>query len=191
MTDTPKPRPAWLPFAIDYAPLILFFAVYKFTGQVFVGTATFMIAIIAAVLTSKIMLGRVSPMLWLSAILVVGFGALTIWFHDERFIQLKPTIIYAGLGTLLLGGVALGKPLIRYVLENGLDGLSDRGWMLLSRNWGLFFVSMAVLNEIMRATLSFDTWLTLKVWALIPLSLAFGASQIPMMTREGLAVTDK
>ncbi len=132
------------------------------------------------------MLGRVSPMLWLSAILVVGFGALTMWFHDERFIQMKPTIIYAGLGLLLLGGVALGKPLIKYVLENGLDGLNDRGWMLLSRNWGLFFIVMAVLNEIMRATLSFDTWLTLKVWALIPLSLAFGASQIPMMTREGL-----
>jgi intracellular septation protein len=190
VTDTPKPRPAWLPFAIDYAPLILFFIVYKMTG-VFAGTVAFMIAIIAAVLTSKIMLGRVSPMLWLSAILVVGFGALTIWFHDERFIQLKPTIIYAGLGALLLGGVALGKPLIRYILENGLDGLSDRGWMLLSRNWGLFFVAMAILNEIMRRTLTFDTWLSVKVWALIPLSLVFGVSQIPMMTREGLAVTDK
>lgn len=189
MTD-PKPRPAWLPFAIDYAPLILFFIVFK-TTNVFIGTIAFMVAITTAVLASKILLGRVSPMLWLSAILVVGFGALTIWFHDQRFIQIKPTIIYAGLGTLLLGGVALGRPLIRYVLENGLDGLSDRGWMLLSRNWGLFFVSMAILNEIMRATLSFDTWLTLKVWALIPLSLAFGASQIPMMTREGLAVADK
>jgi len=190
LTDTPKPRPTWLPFAIDYAPLMLFFITYK-TAGVFAGTATFMVAIIAAVLTSKIMLGRVSPMLWLSAILVVGFGALTIWFHDERFIQLKPTIIYAGLGALLLGGVALGKPLIKYVLEAGLDGLSDRGWMLLSRNWGLFFIAMAGLNEIMRATLTFDTWLTLKVWALIPLSLAFGASQIPMMTREGLTATDK
>ncbi|CAM3228914.1 Inner membrane-spanning protein YciB [Sphingomonas antarctica] len=186
MPDT-KPRPAWLPFAIDYAPLILFFVVYKTVG-VFAGTMAFMLAIVAAVLASKILLGRVSPMLWLSAILVVGFGALTIWFHDERFIQIKPTIIYAGLGVLLLGGVALRKPLIKYVLEAGLDGLSDRGWLLLSRNWGLFFITMAVLNEIMRHMLSFDTWLTLKVWALIPLSLAFGASQIPMMTREGLAV---
>ena len=190
MTETSKPRPAWLPFAIDYAPLILFLIVYKTTG-VFAGTAAFMLAIVAAVVTSKVMLGRVSPMLWLSAILVVGFGALTIWFHDQRFIQIKPTIIYAGLGALLLGGFALGRPLIKYALENGLDGLSDRGWMLLSRNWGLFFVAMAVLNEVMRALLTFDTWLTLKVWALIPLSLAFGASQIPMMTREGLAVTDK
>ena len=186
----PKPRPGWLPLAIDFAPLVLFFIVYKTVG-VFAGTAAFMLAIIAAVLVSKIMLGRVSPMLWLSAILVVGFGALTMWFHDERFIQIKPTIIYAGLGLLLLGGVALGKPLIKYVLENGLDGLNDRGWMLLSRNWGLFFIVMALLNEVMRATFSFDTWLTLKVWALIPLSLAFGASQIPMMTREGLSITDK
>jgi intracellular septation protein len=186
MTD-PKPRHPWLPFFIDYAPLILFFIVYK-TGGVFAGTIAFMIAISTAVLASKILLGRVSPMLWLSAILVVGFGALTIYFHDQRFIQIKPTIIYAGLGLLLLIGVALGKPLIKYVLEAGLDGLNDRGWMLLSRNWGLFFIAMAILNEILRATLSFDTWLTVKVWALIPLSLAFGASQIPMMTREGLAV---
>ena len=187
MTD-PKPRAAWLPFVIDYAPLVLFFIVYKAMG-VFAGTMAFMIAIVCAVVASKTLLGRVSPMLWLSAILVVGFGALTIYFHDERFIQMKPTIIYAGLGALLLIGVAFGKPLIKYVLEAGLDGLSDRGWMLLSRNWGLFFVVMAILNEVMRATVTFDTWLTLKIWALIPLSLAFGASQIPMMTREGLSVS--
>jgi intracellular septation protein len=77
---------------LDYGPLIAFFIAFRLAG-VFVGTAVFMAAIVVAVVVSKLRIGRVSPMLALSAILIVGFGALTIWFHDPRFIQLKPTII--------------------------------------------------------------------------------------------------
>lgn len=188
MTDVvrPKPHPGWS-LALDYGPLIAFFLAYRFAG-VFTGTAVFMGAILAAVIVSKWKLGRVSPMLWLSAILVVGFGALTIWFHDERFIQLKPTIIYVLLGGLLLGGIAMGKPLLKYVLEAGYDGLSDRGWMILSRNWGVFFIAMAGLNEVLRAGLSFDMWLTVKVWALPILSVVFALANIPVMTKHGFAV---
>jgi intracellular septation protein len=180
-----KPHPGWS-LALDYGPLIAFFLAYRFSG-VFTGTAVFMIAIVIAVIVSRWKLGRVSPMLWLSAILVLGFGALTIWFHDQRFIQIKPTIIYVLLGGLLLGGLALGKPLLKYVLEAGYDGLSDRGWTILSRNWGLFFVAMAVINEVMRATLSFDMWLTVKVWALPILSVAFAMANIPVMMKHGFA----
>jgi intracellular septation protein len=188
MSDTvkPKPHPAWS-LALDYGPLIAFFLAYRFSG-VFTGTAVFMLAIVVAVIVSRWRLGRVSPMLWLSAILVVGFGALTIYFHDERFIQIKPTIIYVLLGGLLLGGLVLGKPLLKYVLEAGYDGLSDRGWTILSRNWGSFFIAMALLNEVMRATLSFDMWLTVKVWALPILSLVFALANIPVMTKHGFAV---
>jgi intracellular septation protein len=180
-----KPHPAWLPLVIDYGPLLIFFAAFKAAG-VFVGTAAFMAATAVAVVVSKWRLGRVAPMLWLSAILIGGFGALTLWFHDPKFIQLKPTIIYSGLGVLLIGGVALGKPLLRYVLEAGFEGLSDRGWLVISRNWGLFFLAMAGINEVMVRTLDFDTWLALKVWALVPLSIAFGLAQVPYMMREGL-----
>ncbi|MEP6785891.1 MAG: septation protein IspZ [Sphingomonadales bacterium] len=175
-----------LSLALDYGPLVVFFLAYKLTN-VFIGTAVFMAAITIAVIVSKLKLGRVSPMLWLSAILIVAFGALTIWFHDPKFIQLKPTIIYTGLGALLLVGFAMGRPLLRYVLEAGFEGLNDRGWMVLSRNWGLFFIGMAVVNEIMVRNLSFDTWLALKVWALVPLSMAFGMAHIPYMMKNGLA----
>lgn len=182
-----KPKPSTgLSLALDYGPLVVFFLAFKLTN-VFVGTAVFMAAITIAVIVSKLKLGRVSPMLWLSAILIVGFGALTIWFHDPKFIQLKPTIIYTGLGALLLVGFAMGRPLLRYVLEAGFEGLNDRGWMVLSRNWGLFFIGMAVLNEVMVRNLSFDTWLALKVWALVPLSMAFGMAHIPYMMKNGLA----
>jgi intracellular septation protein len=170
---------------IDYGPLIAFFIAFRLAG-VFVGTAVFMAAIVVAVVVSKLRIGRVSPMLALSAILIVGFGALTIWFHDPRFIQLKPTIIYAGLGSLLLGGALLGRPLLKYVLEAGFEGLGTRAWLVLSRNWGLFFLGMAVLNEILVRNLSFETWLAVKIWALIPLSMAFGIAHIPYMLKNGL-----
>jgi len=181
-----KPHPGWS-LALDYGPLIAFFLAYRFAG-VFTGTAVFMGAILVAVIVSKWKLGRVSPMLWLSAILVIGFGALTIYFHDERFIQIKPTIIYVLLGGLLLGGLAMGKPLLKYVLEAGYDGLSDRGWIVLSRNWGVFFIAMAGLNEVLRASLTFDMWLTVKVWALPILSVVFALANIPVMTKHGFTV---
>ncbi len=185
MSDV-KPRGAGnLGLALDYGPLIAFFAAFKIWG-VFVGTGVFMAAMVVAIIVSKWRLGRVAPMLWISAILIVGFGALTIWFHDPRFIQLKPTIIYAGLGALLVGGVVLGRPLLKYVLEAGFEGLGERAWIVLSRNWGLFFLAMAVLNEILVRQLSFDTWLAVKVWALIPLSIAFGIAHVPYMMKNGL-----
>ncbi len=184
-TTTRRAAPAWLPAALDYGPLLLFFLAYKFSG-VFVGTAVFMAAIAAAVLISRLRLGRVSPMLWLSAILVVGFGGLTIYFHDQRFIQIKPTIIYVLLGGLLLGGIALGRPLLKYLLEAGYQGLSDRGWLLLSRNWGLFFLAMAALNEVIRHNFSFDQWLTIKVWGISILSFLFGLAHVPLLMKHGL-----
>lgn len=184
MTDAQaKPHPGWS-LAIDYGPLLVFFLAYKFTN-VFIGTAAFMAAITIALIVSKLRLGRVSPMLWLSAILVIGFGALTIWFNDQRFIQIKPTIIYAMLGGLLLGGLAFGKPLLRYVLEAGYDGLSDRGWRVLSFSWGLFFVAMAIINEVLRAAFDFDTWLLIKVWVLPFLGILFALANIPILTRHG------
>ncbi len=187
MTETtakPKPHPGWS-LAIDYGPLLVFFLAYRY-GDAIRGTAAFMIAMIVALIVSRWKLGRISPMLWLSAILVIGFGGLTVWLHDQRFIQIKPTAIYTLLGGLLLGGIAFGRPLLKYVLEAGYDGLNDRGWLLLSRNWGLFFIAMAVLNEVLRATLSFDTWLIVKVWALPILSVLFALANVPLMMKHGL-----
>ena len=191
MTATP-PRPAppaGLNLAIDYGPLVIWFAATKFGGP-FTGTFAFMVAITIALIVSKWKLGRVSPMLWLSAVLVIGFGGLTLWLRDPRFIQIKPTAIYLLLSGTLFGGLLMGRPLLKYLLEAGFQGLSDRGWKLLSRNWALFFLGMAILNEVLRATLTFDTWLTVKVWGLSILSLLFGAANIPMLVRHGLTMSD-
>ncbi len=187
MTDAPpaKAHPGWLPMALDYGPLVAFFLAFKFIG-IFAGTFVFMVAIILAVIISKWKIGRVSPMMWLSAILVVGFGGLTLWLHDQKYIQIKPTVIYAMLSALLFAGLLRGRPLLKYVLEHGFHGLSDKGWLLLSRNWAFFFAGMAILNEAMRANLDFNQWLSVKVWGLIPLSMIFGMANVPMLLKHGL-----
>jgi intracellular septation protein len=176
---------SWLPFALDFGPLLSFFVAFKVAGT-YIGTAVFMVAIAIAVLVSKLKLGRVSPMLWLSAVLVLFFGALTLYFHDEVFIQIKPTIIYGFFAAMLLGGWATGRPLLRYLLQAAYDGLDGAGWMKLSRNWGLFFIVLAIANEVMRATMSFDAWLSLKVWGVTLASFLFAAANVPMLMRHGL-----
>lgn len=205
----PAPPPArhgWLNFAIDFGPLLVFFLTYKFTSGgtgafaatagAIKGTLAFMVAIVIAMAVSKWKLGRISPMLWMSGILVLGFGALTVWFHDERFIVMKPTIIYAAFAVLLLGGWALKKPMLKYLLQSALDGLTETGWLALSRNWGLFFAALGVANHAMyeliqAGRMSFDLWLTIKVWGVTALSFLFTLTQLPVMMKNGLAVAEE
>ena len=209
----PEPIPAappakhgWLNFAIDFGPLLVFFLTYKFasggegafaaTTAAIKGTLAFMAAIVVAMAVSKWKLGRISPMLWMSGVLVIGFGALTIWFHDERFIVMKPTIIYAAFAVLLLGGWWFKRPMLKYLLQSALEGMTERGWLLLSRNWGLFFVALGIANHVMyelieAQRMSFDLWLTIKVWGVTALSFLFTLTQVPVMLKNGLAVPEE
>ena len=200
MTDAAAPakKNTSLNYALDYGPLLIFFLAYKLGGSdsdptqgPLVGTGVFMVAIAIAVAVSKWKLGRVSPMLWLSAVLVVGFGALTLWFRDPKFIQIKPTIIYLFFAALLIGGVLRGKAMLKYVLEAAYEGLTEQGWRKLSLNWGLFFLALAGANELMRSTLSFDTWLTVKVWGVTAATFLFAIANIPMLMRHGLSLGDE
>jgi len=194
---TRKPKSGWLNVLVDYGPLLIFFLTYRIykpdgddaAGEIFAvirGTGAFILAALAAVAISKWRLGKVSPMLWLSTALIVGFGALTIYFQDERFIQWKPTIIYVGFGVLLIGGWIKGKALLKTLLEAAFEGLSDEGWLKLSLNWGVFFLFLAVLNTALMYTLSFESWLAAKLWLFLPLSFLFTFTQLPMLLRHGL-----
>lgn len=177
-------------FLLDFGPLLAFFIAFKVADGPFIATGVFMVAIVIAVIVSRLKLGRVSPMLWLSAILVVGAGAITLWLHDPRYIQMKPTIIYSAFSIMLFGGLLAGKPLLKYVFHLAFEGLSDRGWMKLTLNWALFFAAMAVVNEVLRHWLSFDTWLSVKVWGITAVSLLFAFANIPMLLRHGFSVPD-
>lgn len=202
MTGEAKPRSGWLNTLVDYGPLLVFLGVYKFyqppedstfgeIAAVIYGTAAFMLAAIVALAFSKWKFGKVSPMLMLSTALIVGFGALTIWLRDEKFIQIKPTAIYAFFGIILLIGFKRSKALLRTLLEAAFEGLNHQGWLKLSRNWGVFFLALAGLNEILRAQLSFESWLWAKFWVFMPLTFIFTFSQIPMLLKHGLDIGDE
>ena len=186
-----KAPSGWVGFLLDFGPLLLFFVAYKASrNSIIVSTGTFMVAILAALLFSLVRFRRVSPMALISAILILGFGGLTIYLHDARFIQMKPTIIYAAFSVLLFGGLLFGTPLLRYLFGPVFEGLEDKGWLKLSRNWAFFFAFMAVFNEVLRASVSFDTWLTVKVWGATAMSFVFGLANIPMLMRHGFTVAE-
>lgn len=189
-----------LGFALDFGPLLLFFLTNHFLSSKtdpsrgpLISTAVFMVAIVAAMAISKIKFKRIAPMMWVSALLVVGFGGITLWLGDPKFIQIKPTIIYALFGSVLLGGWLRGQALLKYVFEYAFEGVDEQGWLKLSRNWGIFFFVMAVINEIIRQPelFSFSTWLTLKVWGVTALTLVFTMSQMPMLLKHGLKLEGK
>ena len=89
---------------------------------------------------------------------------------------------------MLFGGLLRGKALLKYLLQAAYDGLTEEGWRKLSRNWGFFFISMAVANEVMRRSMSFDAWLAVKVWGVTVVSLLFALANIPMLMRHGLTI---
>ncbi|MEN7536226.1 inner membrane-spanning protein YciB [Aurantiacibacter flavus] len=203
-TEATKTKPAsgWLNVAVDYGPLLVFFLAYKWfspegedaAGEILAvvkGTGAFIVASLVALAVSKLRLGKISPMLWLSTVLIVGFGALTIYFQDERFIEWKPTVIYLGFGVMLLGGWLKGKALLKVLLETAFEGLSDEGWLKLSRNWGIFFLFLAALNTVLIYTISFEAWLAAKLWLFMPLSFLFTFTQIPMLLKHGLSLGDE
>lgn len=176
---------------IDVGPLLVFFAANFFAPvpaamKIFVATGAFMAAMVAAMIYSALRLGKISPMLWFSGVLVVVMGGVTLWLHDETFIKMKPTFYYLFVAALLGFGLLAGKPLLKTVLESAYPGLDQDGWRKLTRNWALFFLFMAAINEAVWRNTTTDFWVGFKLWGAIPLTFLFAAANIPMLLRHGL-----
>ena len=167
----PKAKSGWINVLVDYGPLLVFFLTYRAYSPDGEDAAGEILAVIRG-----------------TGAFIVAFGALTIYFQDERFIQWKPTIIYVGFGALLIGGWTRGKALLKILLEAAFEGLSDEGWLKLSFNWGLFFLFLAALNTTLMYTISFESWLAAKLWLFLPLTFLFTFTQLPMLLRHGLTV---
>ena len=182
MSD-PKTENAWVRLGTDLGPLIVFIVAY-WRGGVFVATAAFMVAIVAAVIVSKLNFGKVSPMLWFSAIMVLVLGGLTLWLHDQTFIKMKPTIYYGTVAAFLGFGYLTGRPLLKSVLGNAYPELNDDGWALLGRNFAIFFAGMALLNELIWRNSSDAFWIASKLWLFFPLTIAFGLANLPMILKH-------
>lgn len=197
---TPRPTSPQFRMALDYGPLVVFFLVNFFApgpaiARTITATVAFMLAMAVALVVSWVKTRHVSPMLWISGALVLVFGGLTVYFHDDRFIKMKPTFVYAIFAGVLGFGLATGRPLLQQLLETAYPGLDQTGWRKLTRNWTIFFVGMAVLNEAVWRTQTTDFWVGFKLWGAIPLTLLVAVANVPMLMKHGLtlgedAVTD-
>jgi len=195
MTDTgvTKKPSGLLNFALDFGPLLIFFLGSRFGSSKadpvqgpLVGTAAFMVAIVIAMIVAKWKIGRVSPMMKMSAVFVIGFGALSLYFRDFGFIQHKATAVYLLFAAIILIGWLRAKPALKYLLEQAYDGLTDHGWLKLSLNWGLFFLALAAVNEAMIPVLTSDQYIAVKTFGLPALTFLFALANIPMLMRNGL-----
>jgi intracellular septation protein len=176
----PQPNPL-LKIVLDLGPLLLFFAANSRYG-IFAATATFMVAVLAALVVSYAMTRRLPIMPVVTAFIVVVFGSLTLILHDATFIKVKPTIIYALFGTVLLGGLYFNKPLLGVVFDS-LFHLTDEGWRRLTWRWAIYFFALAALNEIAWRNLSTNAWVDLKVFGVTPLTFIFAALQTPLVKK--------
>jgi intracellular septation protein len=174
----------FLKLALDIGPLILFFAANAKFG-IYAATGTFMVAVLLALAVSYVLTKHVAVMPLVTAAIVLVFGGLTLVLHDDIFIKLKPTIIYVLFGGTLLGGLAFDKPLLGMVFDSVFH-LREEGWRKLTWRWALFFLALAVLNEIVWRTQTTDFWVSFKLFGVVPLTFVFAALQVPLLTKYSI-----
>ena len=168
-------------FLLELGPLIIFFTIYKFYG-IFYATGVFMVISILSLIISKVMLGKISQMQLFTTVIIVGLGSITLYMQDPRFVYIKPTIVYLLFASLLLGGLYYKKIFLKTVFEGALD-LEDKGWRILTIRWGIFFLTMAVLNEIIWRNFTESEWVTFKTFGFLPLTIIFAISLAATMQK--------
>lgn len=159
-------------------------------GPIFVATAVFMLAMLISLGVSLALTRRLPIMPFITGIVVLVFGGLTLWLQDDTFIKMKPTIVNTLFGSILLGGLFFGKSLLGYVFDSVFK-LTDEGWRTLTFRWGVFFFVLAVLNEIVWRNFSTDTWVSFKVFGIMPLTFVFTLFQMPLLNRTQIQPDDK
>jgi intracellular septation protein len=183
-----------LKLVLEFGPLAIFFFANSYGDRlfgvasdrrIFIATGIFIAASLISLGLSKIFLNHLPRMAIINAVVVTVFGGLTLALQDELFIKLKPTIVNSLFGCILLGGLAMGRPLLPYVLDSVLK-LTKEGWTKLTFRWGLFFFVLAAVNEIVWRNFSTDFWVGFKVWGIMPLTIAFALSQTPLILKHEL-----
>src|SRR5262252_2172196 len=181
--DKSQPHPLFK-LATELGPLLVFFiANAKF--HLFVATGAFMVAIVVAMIASYVVTRHVPLMAMVTAIIVLVFGTLTLVLHDETFIKVKPTIIYGLFALVLGGGLLFGRSFIAIMFDQ-MFNLTPRGWRILTARWALVFLAMAMLNEVIWRSQSTDVWVAFKAFGVIPLTMGFAITQMPLIKRYHL-----
>ena len=174
-------RPQIIKLVLELGPLVVFFIVNG-RADIFVATAWFMGAMAVSLLASWLILRKIAVMPLVTGVVVLVFGGLTLWLQDDTFIKMKPTITNLLFSSVLLGGLLFGQSLLKYVFGD-VYKLLPRGWFLLTLRWGLFFLVLAVANEVLWRNFSTDVWVAFKVWGIMPLTIVFSVLQLPTLTK--------
>ena len=187
--------------ALEYGPLLAFMVGYWFVkdrmfsvgGVEYSGfiaiTAVFVVIFAASILALWRLTGKLSAMQVFTLVVILFMGGLTVWFNDPHFIKMKPTIIYVFFAAVLGVGLLQGKSYLRLVLGEALP-MQDAGWMILTRRMALFFLVLAVANEVVWRNFSDGTWVTFKVVGLTVAMFAFLLTQARVMERYGIKPAD-
>jgi intracellular septation protein len=173
--------------ALDLGPLVFFFGVLMKTN-VFIATGVFMAAMAVGVAFGYYKERRLSPMAAISFVVVLVFGGLTIWLHNDLFIKIKPTIIYLIFATILAGGLATRRSLIKNLFDHAFQ-LDEEGWRLLTWRWVFFFLAMAAANEIVWRNFSLQVWAGYKLFGAIPATFLFALAQAPLILKHNIEET--
>ncbi len=166
---------------IDIGPLVVFFYFYSKNGLQ-ASILPFMIATVIAVLFSYIHEKKIPIMPTVGAAIVLIFGGLTIYFDNDIFFKMKPTIINLLFAAILYGGIVFKKSLLKYLLGATLQ-LEEKGWKILTQRWIGFFIALAILNEIIWRTQSTDLWVSFKVFGILPITFIFTMTQFPLIKK--------
>jgi intracellular septation protein len=181
--------------SLELGPLIVFFIANAFGKQIietiplfqgfddplYPATAFFMVAMAISLVLSWVLLKRIAVMPVVTAVVLAIFGTLTFIFQDTTFIKIKPTIVNALFGSVLLGGLLFRQSLLKYVFGE-VYKLKPEGWLVLTVRWGIFFFVLAALNEFVWRLFP-DYWVPFKVWGVMPLTVLFSVSQLPVLSK--------
>jgi len=171
-----------LKLALELGPLVVFFVSNNQFG-IFDATIAFMAATAISLGFSYALTRTIPTMPLVTGVFVMVFGGLTVWLQDELFIKLKPTIVNLLFASILGFGLLTGRLFMKIVLDSAL-AMTDRGWVVMTRAWICFFIALAILNEIVWRSFSTDFWVSFKVFGVMPITLIFSFSLIPMMTKH-------
>jgi intracellular septation protein len=166
---------------LELGPLALFFAAYS-RFNIYVATGVLMASVIVTLAVSYAVLKRIPVMPLVTAVIVLIFGSLTLFFHDETLIKIKPTALYLLFAASLFAGLALKKPILKILFDGALH-VTEKGWRLLTWRWAFFFVALAVLNEVVWRTQTTDVWVKFKTFGFLPLTILFALAQAPLIMK--------
>lgn len=169
--------------ALDLGPLVAFY-IANSVADFFVATAVLMITSTITLIISRQIAEKVTALFWFSFLSVMVMGGLTLFLEDESHLKLQPTITNVIIGAILLAGLMRGHALMKPMFGHVFSGITQRGWELLSRNWGWFFIVLAGLNEYVRLAYTTETWVTFKAFGIAPLTTLFGAAQLLVVRRH-------